>query len=50
MNSNQKNHTFEDTHEINDSSGSLKTLLAAVFTGLVFWSSLFALLFFCLTS
>jgi len=33
-----------------ESSSSLRTLLVAVFTGLVFWGSLFALLFFALTS
>ena len=33
-----------------ESAGSLKTLLAAIFTGLVFWGSLFVLLFFALTS
>ena len=42
----------ENSHpsDISDNSGSFRTLLIAVFTGLVFWSSLFALLFFCLTS
>jgi len=33
-----------------ESSSSLKTLALAIFTGLVFWGSLFALLFFALTS
>jgi len=33
-----------------DKTSSLKTLFTAVITGLVFWASLFALLFFCLTS
>ena len=47
---NQQNQAIEETQELPDNSGSLKTLVAAVFTGLVFWSSLFALLFFCLTS
>jgi len=47
---NQQNQAIQDGTECNDNSGSIKTLLAAVFTGLVFWSSLFALLFFCLTS
>jgi len=47
---NHQNQAIEENTEINDNSGSFKTLAAAVFTGLVFWSSLFALLFFCLTS
>jgi hypothetical protein len=29
---------------------SLKTLFTAIITGVVFWASLFGLLFFCLTS
>lgn len=33
-----------------DKTAPIKTLLTAIITGLVFWASLFALLFFCLTS
>ena len=47
---NQQNQAIEETQDLTDRSGSVKTLVAAVITGLVFWSSLFALLFFCLTS
>ena len=39
-----------EENEISESSSSFKTLFIAVVTGLVFWSSLFALLFFALTS
>lgn len=39
-----------EENEISENPSSLKTLFIAVATGLVFWSSLFALLFFCLTS
>ena len=37
-------------NENSESSSSFKTLFIAVAIGLVFWSSLFALLFFALTS
>jgi len=46
----QTNQVTQDNSDLSDNSGSIRTLVAAVFTGLVFWSSLFALLFFCLTS
>jgi len=46
----QQNQAIQDNQDFSDNSGSIKTLAAAVFTGLVFWSSLLALLFFCLTS
>jgi len=46
----QQNQAIQDNQDFSDNSGSIKTLAASVFTGLVFWSSLFALLFFCLTS
>jgi len=44
----QINQTEEN--ELSESPSSLRTLFVAVATGLVFWASLFALLFFCLTS
>ena len=44
----QINKTEEN--ELSESPSSLRTLFVAVATGLVFWASLFALLFFCLTS
>jgi len=47
---NQKNQAIEEAQDLTDRSGSFKTMVAAVITGLVFWSSLFALLFFCLTN
>ena len=49
MNQTQQINPTEE-NEIPESPSSLRTLFVAVATGLVFWASLFALLFFCLTS
>lgn len=46
----QTKEIITENADSTEHSSSLKTLLVAVFTGLVFWTSLFALLFFCLTS
>ena len=43
-------HETDLEMDLADKKTSLKTLVTAVATGLVFWASLFALLFFCLTS
>ena len=44
-----KNVRLHETEEA-EYSASKKTLLTTILTGVVFWASLFALLFFCLTS
>jgi hypothetical protein len=48
MNPNQE--ILQDQTDSNENSSSLKTLAFAVITGLVFWGSLFALLFISLVS
>lgn len=46
----QSNQITQENSDLADNSGSIRTLVAAVLTGLIFWSLLFALMFICLTS
>jgi hypothetical protein len=47
---NQNEETLSSHQVSEEHSSSFKTLMVAVLTGLVFWASLLALLFFALTN